>query len=161
MYGPLKPQNFHRGLHLGAEQFFKIFGDSLRLHVYFPNWGLMVPILIFWLMPCLLIGHWKSFILLFHVSITFSWTLHTMPCESCSVLTICAIDHLFLPMFSLSNTASATGKFLCLYSIFVVLGDSEGILFVNGTKIPQQYAALVSIIYVSTGQVHWILLVMA
>ena len=41
------------------------------------------------------------------------------------------------------------GNFFCLYSIFVVFGDSEGILFANGTKIPQPYAALVSIVYMS------------
>ena len=35
-----------------------------------------------------------------------------------------------------------------------MLGDSEGILFANGTKIPQQYAALASIICVSTGPVY-------
>ena len=46
------------------------------------------------------------------------------------------------------------GNFFCLYSIFVVLGDSEGILFANGAKIPQQYAALISIVYVSTGLVY-------
>ena len=44
----LKPQNFPRGLRLGAEQFFKIFGGF-----YFPNWGLTAPILIFWLTPYL------------------------------------------------------------------------------------------------------------
>ena len=37
------------------------------------------------------------------------------------------------------------------YSIFIVLGDSEGIPLANRTKIPQQYAALVSIVYVSRG----------
>ena len=84
----------------------------------------------------LLIGHRKSLMLLFNVSITFSWTLRTVPCESSSVLTIHAIGHLFLLVSSFSNTTSPTWNFFCLYSIFVVLGDSEEILFTNRTKIP-------------------------
>ena len=47
------------------------------------------------------------------------------------------------------------------YSIFIVLGDSEGIPFANRTKIPQQYAALVSIVYVSRGLVYLRLLAVA
>ena len=45
-------------------------------------------------------------------------------------------------------------NFFWLYSIFVLLEDSEGIIFANRTKIPQQYPALVSIIYVNTGLVY-------
>ena len=38
----------------------------------------------------------------------------TMPCESGSVLTICAIGHLLLPVSSFSDTTSPTWKFLLL-----------------------------------------------
>ena len=61
----------------------------------------------------LLIGLRKS-LLLIVVSITFSWKLCTIPCKLGSVLIICAIGHLFLPMSSFSNTTSATWKFLLL-----------------------------------------------
>ena len=62
----------------------------------------------------LLIGRQKSLMLSFDVSITFSWTLRTMPCESGSTRAIRAIGHLFLPMSSFRNTASPTWKFFLL-----------------------------------------------
>ena len=62
----------------------------------------------------LVIGRQKGLMLLFDISITFSWTIRTMPCESGSVLTICAIGHLLLPVFSFSNTTSPIWKFLLL-----------------------------------------------
>ena len=148
--------------------------STLYYYICLPSSDIQLDIHTTWLpllgiKPCsfstsitiLLIGHWKSLMLLFNVSITFSWTLCTVPCESSSVLTIHAIGHLFLLVSSLSNTTSPTWNFFCLYSIFVVLGDSEGILFTNGTKIPWQYAALVSITYMSTGLVYWTLLAVA
>ena len=43
---------------------------------------------------------------------------------------------------SFSNTASPTWKFFLLIFYFFVLGDFEGIIFENGAKIAQQYAAI-------------------
>ena len=62
----------------------------------------------------LLIGRRKILMLLFNVSIAFSWTLRPMPYESGSVLTIRAIGHLFLAVSSFINTTSPTWKFLLL-----------------------------------------------
>ena len=101
--------------------------STLYYYICLPSSDIQLDIHTTWLpllgiKPCsfstsitiLLIGHWKSLMLLFNVSITFSWTLRTVPCKLGSVLKIHAIGHLFLLVSSFSNATSPTWKFLLL-----------------------------------------------